>query len=108
MGNQVRLKFSISQHSRDLELINSFIAYLGCGRVKYNGKMVEFEVTKCGDLGEKIIPLFVKYPLVGIKHLNFIDFCKAWDIMKVKGHLTKDGFEEISKIKSGMNKLRHL
>jgi hypothetical protein len=43
---------------------------------------------------------------VGVKKDDFEDFCKVVDIMKVGGHLTPEGLEEIRKIKAGMNSLR--
>jgi len=42
----------------------------------------------------------------GAKLLDYADFKKAVEIMKNKGHLTKEGLEEICKIKVGMNRGR--
>src|SRR5437763_846926 len=33
LGNSVRLRFSISQHSRDTMLLRSLIDYFGCGNI---------------------------------------------------------------------------
>jgi len=56
-GYQVCLKFSITQHTRDAELMRSFIEYLGCGRLEeYHQDSVQFTVTKFSDISEKIIP----------------------------------------------------
>jgi hypothetical protein len=38
-----------------------------------------------------------------VKSEDFADFCKVVDIMKVKGHLTVEGLDQIHKIKAGMN-----
>jgi hypothetical protein len=38
--------------------------------------------------------------------LEFEDWCKAAAIIKVKGHLTLDGLEEIKKIQARMNTRR--
>jgi len=38
-----------------------------------------------------------------VKSKDFADFCKVVDIIKVKGHLTAEGLDQIRKIKSGMN-----
>ena len=35
--------------------------------------------------------------------LRRLDFCKAVDIMKVKGHLTNEGLDQLNKLKKGMN-----
>jgi len=98
----VKLRFSIIQHSRDAKLLESLVAYLGCGHYYlpsgYNHG--EFIVTKFADLTEKIIPFFDKYPLVGAKRQNYLDFCKVAELMKSKVHLTAEGLEEIKQIKS--------
>ena len=61
---------------------------------------------KFNDLSEKVIPFFQNISLQGIKSKDFADFCKAVDIIKVKGHLTNEGLDEIRKLKIGMNKGR--
>jgi len=66
----------------------------------------QFTVTKFSDICDKIIPFLEKYPLQGAKLLDYADFKKAVEIMKNKGHLTKEGLEEICKIKVGMNRGR--
>jgi hypothetical protein len=55
---------------------------------------------------KKIIPFFQKFPLQGSKFMNFQDFNEVVKIMKVKGHLTKEGLEKIKGIKAGMNTSR--
>ena len=39
-----------------------------------------------------------------MKALDFKDFCVVADMMKDKKHLTKEGLQEIKKIKAGMNR----
>ena len=53
LGYQVKLKFIITQHYRDYQLINSLIKYLDCG-VYYskNSQLGHFLVTKFGDINE--------------------------------------------------------
>ena len=68
--------------------------------------MVHFIVSKFSEIFEKILPFFKKYPIVGIKSEDFMDFCEVVNMMKVKVHLTQDGLNKIQKIKVGMNKGR--
>jgi len=65
----VVLKFQIVQHSRDIELIKWLIATLKCGRVELDLKKsaVYFVVTNFKDIFEKIIPLFYKHKIKGVK-----------------------------------------
>lgn len=106
--SSVRWIFKITQHSRDAELIKSLVEYLDCGAYYPYGarEASDFVVQRLSDINEKIIPFFEKYPIVGVKALDFADFCKVAKIMKVKGHLTESGLDEIRKIKAGMNRGR--
>jgi len=105
----VRLVFSISQNSRDESLIRSFVDFFDCGTSylsSLNQTMVSFQSYKFADNYEKIIPFFSKYKIRGIKSKDFEDWYKVAKIIKTKGHLTKQGFDLIFQIKSGMNKRR--
>ena len=88
--------------------MKSLVEYLDCGAYFPYGarEASDFIVTRFSDIHEKIIPFFDKYPIVGVKALDFADFCKVAEIMKVKGHLTESGLVEIRKIKVGMNRGR--
>ena len=55
---------------------------------------------------ETILPFFDKYPIQGIKSLDFEDFKKVCLIVKSKKHLTPDGIKTILEIKSNMTKNR--
>jgi len=107
-GYQVRLRFSLTQHSRDEKLLKSLVEYLGSG-IYYacsEHNLSEFVVIKFADLTDKIIPFFDKYPIVGAKRQDYLDFCKVAELMRSKAHLTSSGLEQIKQIKSGMNRGR--
>lgn len=108
LGMAVGLEFVVTQHTRDKELLESLIGFLGCGRYSPSNdtEAGNYKVNSIADIGNKIIPFFNKYPLRGAKSANFADFCLAAEIIKVGGHLTKSGLEQIHLIKSGMNKGR--
>lgn len=109
VGFRVKLRFSISQHFRDTELLTSFKNYLGCGEVyKISENAVAFVVTRFSDIHDKLIPFFSKYPIQGVKALDFDDFCKVVNFMKTKTHLTPKGLGEIRKLKAGMNTRRKM
>jgi len=88
--------------------MKSLVSYFGCGYYvpRDNKDFGEFTVTKFLDLTNIIIPFFKKYPPLGIKALDFSDFCKAAELIKNKVHLTKEGLDQIRLIKAGMNKER--
>lgn len=107
-GSRVWSSFQITQHSRDVELMKAFIEYLGCGNyyLKTKQDVGDFVVSGLSDITAKIIPFFKKYPIVGVKALDFSDFCKASKLIKDKAHLTEPGLENIRLIKAGMNRGR--
>jgi hypothetical protein len=109
---QVLLTFSIGQHGREELLLKNLANYLGCGRVqkkinsKNNTEFFEFSVSKFKDVNEKIIFLFLNYPIQGQKILDFQDFCNVANLMNKKSHLTNLGLNQIRLIKQGMNSYR--
>jgi hypothetical protein len=109
-GVQVQLRFSISQHSRDANLIKYLVEYLDCGVycLRLDRKVVEFTVTKYSSQIEKIIPFFHKYPIVGVKSLDFSDFVKVANILKSKEGTLQSRIEQILRIKGGMNSKREI
>lgn len=79
------------------------IEFFECGHCYTYGKESIFLVESSSDIVTKIIPFLEKYPIVGAKALDYADFKKIVEIMKVGGHLTISGLEQIRKIKAGMN-----
>ena len=102
----VQLRFSISQNIRDIKLIESFISYFNCGYITKDNVGVYFNVVKFSDIYEKIIPFFKTNQIIGVKSLNFNDWCAAAEIVKQSKHLTEDGLNQIIRIKQGMNSKR--
>lgn len=105
-GFQISLSFVVVQHYRDELLLQKFIEYFGCGILYRKKEVFEYRVTKLSDFVEKILPFFDKYPILGIKSLDYLDFCKVVRLMQTQAHLSKKGVDEIITIKSGMNKGR--
>lgn len=107
-GFQVQLRFNITQYSIDKELMNSLVYFWGCGKVfvSLKGNRLDFQIVKFKDLCDKVIPLFQSISLQGVKSKDFADFCKVIEIIKVKGHLTNQGLNQIRKLKAGMNRGR--
>jgi hypothetical protein len=100
------LKFILTGHNRDKALLESLISTLNCGRYIAKSGYGEFIVEKFSDVSDKVIPIFAEFKLHGIKSQNYEDFKKAALLIKNKAHLTREGLDEIKKIKGGMNKNR--
>ena len=96
----VRLVFSITQHIRDKNLLQDFLLFFNCGNytLRNNQLAGDFKVTSFIDIYQKIIPFFLKYPLISYKSLSFYNFCLVAKIIKEKRHLTKQGIVEIENI----------
>lgn len=102
------LEFTVTQHKRDEQLMNSFSSYFGCGKCYFKGTVINFTVTKFPEIHNKIIPFFKQHPIQGVKAKDFADFSKAAEIIKNKEHLTPEGKKQIIKVKYGMNSKRKI
>jgi hypothetical protein len=60
IGYQVLLRFRISQHQRDIKLIELIINYLGSGKIEKDSRhpVVSLKIVKLSDITKIIIPLF--------------------------------------------------
>jgi len=52
------------------------------------------------------LPFFKKYPILGVKALDFNDWSLGAEIIQKKAHLTPEGFTRLSTLKKGMNMRR--
>lgn len=96
------LRFSIAQHSRDFLLLESLVKIFDGGYViSYkNRPLCEYTITKIDIIMEKVIPFFNKHPIMGSKHLDFLDFKNAAYIIKNKEHLNKEGLNRIGPVRA--------
>jgi hypothetical protein len=102
-----QLTFSISQHIRDYSLLEIIKNYLDCGvleKVSTRPFSATYVTYKFNDIEKKIIKFFKTYSLLGLKKLDFEDFVKVAELVKIE--LTIDVINKIKIIKSGMNKGR--
>ena len=108
IGFSISLRFIITQHSRDEQLLLSLIHYFNCGKLNKNNNCFNLTIRKFEDLDKKIIPFFIKYPIVGQKLLDFRRrrLCRVGELINKKAHLTIEGLNIISEIKSKMNTRR--
>src|SRR5947199_6296196 len=75
-GYQVSLKFSITQHIRDIKLMELIIKNLGTGIIETRGNnlAVDLTITKFSDITNIIIPFFDKNNVLGVKQLDYQDW----------------------------------
>jgi len=53
--------------------MESLIEYFKVGKCYYRDEAIDFRVTKIENLTNIIIPFFNKYPIIGVKNLDFDD-----------------------------------
>jgi len=108
-GYRVQLRFRITQHVRDIMLMEKLVQYLGGGKVyKYTRSGVHLSIVDFSLITNRIIPLFKENPLVGVKSKDFEDWCKIHELMVNRSHLTIKGMNSIQEIKLGMNRGRSI
>jgi hypothetical protein len=66
-------------------------------------KTALLQIKNYSDIENKIIPFFDKYPVLGIKNLDYLDFKLVENIVKNKEHLKIEGLEKIKTIVNRMN-----
>lgn len=105
VGFRVDLAFIITQHLRDITLLESIASYLDCGTVTKPNKRNwgQYRCENFTAINTKILPLFKEHPILGVKALDFEDWSRVVELMSRKAHLTEEGIAAIREIKSRMN-----
>lgn len=105
IGNRVRLIFGTCIHVKDKALLigiaNYFYKDILIGKYIYESEKREcilLQIKNYSDIINKIIPFFNKYPILGVKSLDFFYFKRVAELMENKEHLTESGFSKIIKI----------
>lgn len=95
--------FNVSQ--RDPHVLYLLRETLGCGLIRDRGDGVYyFEVHKPDDLLGKVIPFFRQYELRSPEKRETLKvFAQICELMADKAHLTREGIEEIVRLRGLMN-----
>jgi hypothetical protein len=67
LKESVQLRFLVTQHMRDEQLMINFTKFLGCGKTYPSRTAFDYRVNKLSDIIEKIIPFFNKNSIIGDK-----------------------------------------
>ncbi|OGY30275.1 MAG: hypothetical protein A3F33_00880 [Candidatus Woykebacteria bacterium RIFCSPHIGHO2_12_FULL_43_10] len=104
---EVRPSFSVSQNYDRQEVLQTFKRYLGCGTIRRNpsDRTYKYEVRSIKDLQEKVIPHFLKYPLLSSKVKDFEKFTRVCNLVHQGAHLKKEELNKILEISFQMNGL---
>jgi hypothetical protein len=76
VGWEVRPSFSVSQNRDRAEVLHALQSYFGCGSIRPDSsdKTLKWESRKLDDLVGRIVPHFIRYPLLSAKQLDFERF----------------------------------
>ena len=102
---EVRPSFSVSQNGDRKEVLYLFKEFLNCGSIRRNptDRTYKYEVRSIKDLVKKVIPYFVKYPLLSSKKKDFEIFQKVCQMVHEGKHLRKETLKEIVEFSYKMN-----
>lgn len=96
-GIEVRPSFSIGQHERSIELLKRIHTHFQCGGIRYSrgDRTYKYEVRNLDDLLTKIIPHFLRFPLLSAKQKDFESFHVICELMRQSAHLNRQRLQEI-------------
>jgi hypothetical protein len=102
-GWVIKLRAQISLHRKDKAVLELLKAYFNAGNIyKLNEEAFQFQIESFKDL-QLVIDHYNKYPLRTKKWEDFMLFKEAYNIVKDKNHLTKEGLMKIVSLKASLN-----
>lgn len=105
--------FRIALHWEDRKVLEYIKYTLGAGRLNTERNTLVFTISKLNDIETILIPLFDEFPLNTTKHLDYLNFKKAFFMFKNRkssspseGLDLQDLYSIIIKLKDSMNDKR--
>jgi hypothetical protein len=79
--------------------------YFGCGSIRpdRSDSTLKWETRRLEDLLGRIIPHFIRYPLLSSKHRDFERFAVVCELIRHGAHRKREGLIQIVKIAAEMN-----
>ena len=99
----------IYQDDLSLKVLESIQKLLGTGKIirPSSGRNVSTLAFTSKSSILSLINILNKYPLQGVKFLDYLDFCKGYELYLKKEHLNPDGLKKFLSIAEGMNNGRN-
>jgi len=101
--------FRIALHIDDLQVLKEIQNKLKCRKIIKDRNTFVYHVSSLKDIETIIIPLFIKWPLMTTKYLDFLDFKESFILFKKRqiDKQNKDEYNiEILKLKNNINDKR--
>ena len=105
VGWEVRPSVSVSQNEDRSQVLHEIVAYFGCGTIRRDTSdlTVKWEVRSLQTLRERVIPHFMRWPILSAKRRDVELFITVCDRMAERKHLQPGGLIEIVEIVRKMN-----
>jgi hypothetical protein len=105
VGWEVRPSFSVSQNGDRAEVLYALQAHFGCGSIRpdRSDQTLKWETRRLDDLVERIVPHFIRWPLLSGKQRDFERFALVCSLMAEGEHRSREGLIKIVGIARGMN-----
>lgn len=105
LGWEARPSASVSQNADRSQVLDIVQTHFGCGTIRpdRSDKTVKWEVRKLAQLQHRVIPHFVRYPMMSGKQQDFERFALVCELMARKRHRTVSGLVRIVELAAGMN-----
>ena len=108
-GYQLVPEFRVSQNGERSSVLELFRETLYCGSIRINDRhrasdqTLVFVVRRRSDLLERVIPFFIRNPLLSEKRETFERFAIIVRSMEARNHLESTGFERLVLLAFEMN-----
>lgn len=109
--NKITTSFKVTQKDHSLIILTDLKEFFKCGNINIDNRKFntyKYTVSNTSDLINIIIPHFDKYPLIGSKHLDFLDWKTIIELKSKNEHKNVDNLQNIINIKTSMNRNRLL
>ena len=105
VGWEVRPSLSVSQNGDRAEVLQLVQDHFGCGSIRpdRSDKTLKWETRRLEDLLRRVIPHFVRYPLLSGKRIDFERFSVICRAMAEGAHRSRVGLIGIVQLASEMN-----
>ena len=99
--------FRIALHIDDIEVLKYIQKTLNCGTIQLDRNTYVLKISKLEDIESILFQIFDLFPLNTKKHLDYLDFKKAYFMYVNRKNLNKQVvFADIAEIKNSMNDQR--
>ena len=105
VGWEVRPSFSVSQNGDRAEVLHVLKTYFGCGSIRpdRSDKTLKWETRRLEELLQRVLPHFMRFPLLSGKKADFERFADVCRLMADGAHRTRIGLMQIVEIAGAMN-----